>query len=423
MTVLTGPDHRCYFQHWRWEVPEDVLKRLPSPHLSRAEAGKEAVKILRSPSGAELVTGSELDLQLPQLALLAGNEAYAETAIADPLADLLLWHDWESNERKFPYPGIYAPLEIDAKTGKTESTAAIGCLGEGLVGIFAQAGIGVSPAVRVTRRWPDLIFQEDEDTHFCEAKGTLEAAEPGAPVTKCGKQRLALQDCALAALHHLAADPWVTVWSGFVQIELLEGHAFRFSVTFLEMRAPAGRKSSSTREVPDVVLNAIAERALAQALNEVDPQGRSWRVTRKRRVPKVPDLSRLELQQVAQTQVHRIIEAEFPALERYLEGVTSRVSELGSRVEVAPGTDFGRMRRIKSRHDGRPIRVRDIGDTTLVTESIKENLMAKIRGWWKPDWSQVTRTYNRKLFQGYRAGGNYYGLMPREQAQEHAAFE
>ena len=81
---------------------------------------------------------SEEDHDIPHLALLAGNEAYPESAIADPITDLRVWYDWRSGVRKFPYPGSYEPLEIRKHRGKIPSAGVIGVVGEILVSDFRK---------------------------------------------------------------------------------------------------------------------------------------------------------------------------------------------------------------------------------------------------------------------------------------------
>jgi hypothetical protein len=103
---------------------------------------------------------------IPDVALLAGNEAYPEAAIADPVSDLLVWHDWRTGRRRFPYPGTYAPLDMRGQGKKVAASTMIGVFGEIMTGIYAQSGIGISRIARVIGRWPDLIMKGSGEYHF-----------------------------------------------------------------------------------------------------------------------------------------------------------------------------------------------------------------------------------------------------------------
>ena len=101
----------------------------------------------------------------------SGNEAFAEAAVADPIADLEVWDEWRSGTRYFPYPGRYSRLGITRQDDKTSSPSSVGVIGEIMAGFFAQAGESPWVLVRVVRRWPDFIFSDRDGTYsFVESK-------------------------------------------------------------------------------------------------------------------------------------------------------------------------------------------------------------------------------------------------------------
>ncbi|MBS0261388.1 MAG: hypothetical protein JSS02_05475, partial [Planctomycetes bacterium] len=155
------------FEHWRYTFTEEILRRYGSRHYSRADVGwvlfEEACR------EATLKDGHHLMFHPDQI--LCSNEAFPEAAVADPLADLEIWDEWNNGTRAFPYPGRYSKLGITTQEDKTSSPSSIGVIGEIMAGIFAQAGICPWVLVRVVRKWPDFIFSQNNGMYsFVESK-------------------------------------------------------------------------------------------------------------------------------------------------------------------------------------------------------------------------------------------------------------
>ena len=184
--------------------------------------------------------------------IIFANEAFPESAVNDPLGDLRIWDLWQTGKRAFPYPGKYIPLEIFSQGTKVKSTSSMGVLGECLCGLYATAGIGPWPIVRVINRWPDFIFHDRnkkkfalmESKAFADINGSLSKFEDRF-------DKSILQEFLLDALKHLVSDRSVSVWGSFTSVKSVD--PFRAQVTFVETTLEGEAASSSSSTVVDML--------------------------------------------------------------------------------------------------------------------------------------------------------------------------
>lgn len=254
------------FQHWRHQVASTDLTKYGSPHFSQETAGRALTKAVFF--GADLADRHD-DVEFDPAHILCANEAFPESAIADPLADLEVWDQWRSGNRAFPYPGRFSRLGIRRQERKVSSTSSLGVLGEVMAGVYAQAGIAPNVLVRCVRRWPDFIFHTGGGHYaFVEAKAFASALDPSGGLP--GRiQPSVLAECMVDAVHQLNADPVITVWFAFTYV--VSVRPVRLKVTFLEVDAdPAHHRSVTARVLPTPVLEHIAECAVELAVEELD---------------------------------------------------------------------------------------------------------------------------------------------------------
>ena len=255
------------FLHVRCILGDDVLVRYGSPHFEPSRArGDLPEHVARVSKPVRHL--SEVRFSRPQL--IAANEAFPEAAVADPIADLELWEEWNRGTRTFPYPGRYCRLGISTQEGKTTSPSSVGVLGEIMAGLFAQAGISPWVIVRVVRRWPDFIFYtpHDQGRHaFVEAKAFTTAPE-GSPELFRRVHSNLLGEVAHQAVLQLNADPFVKVWGAFTHIASISPMKLR--VTFIEFDCGDARRAGAVhRALPHAVVEGLATRALWQAASKM----------------------------------------------------------------------------------------------------------------------------------------------------------
>lgn len=207
MATVPTRTYPCRFRHWTWQVPEPAM-RFSSPHFSKTDAGKGVLAAARDPA-AGAVMSVDATFLLPGLAIQAGNEGFAEAAVADPLADLAVWFDWHSGKRTFPYPGTYAPFGLTAQQAKQAATSVVGVCGEIITGLFAQAGLAFTPLIRPIHHWPDFIFVTSGGrVEYVEAKGhSVTSAVPVGAGVGATVPETVFRDCLLQALPLIDIGP------------------------------------------------------------------------------------------------------------------------------------------------------------------------------------------------------------------------
>lgn len=257
-----NPVH-VFFEHLRYEFPDEQLIRYGSPYFDVKTAGLDLVTFFK----ANVTKISDHSTIFDPRQLLSANESFPEAALADPLADLEVWDDWRAGMRAFPYPGTYSKLGITQQAPKTSASSSVGVLGEIMAGIYAQAGIAPWVLVRVIRHWPDFIFSLHNNRYaFVEAKAytgdDIKQSTHGIPHGLLG-------ECLVNSVQQLNADPYVQVWGAFTHLQKIT--PLTLHVVFVEMDTNDTRRSAlQTRILPDVIVNGLAERALNTSLHRVD---------------------------------------------------------------------------------------------------------------------------------------------------------
>jgi hypothetical protein len=255
------------FEHWSYTFSPDLLRKYGSRYFSANEAGINYRDDIYTRSS--LVSTHNLVFTASQL--VAGNEAFPEAAVADPISDLRVWDEWRTGSRYFPYPGRYRTLGITRQDAKIPSPSSVGVLGEIMAGFIAQVGISPFVLVRVVRRWPDFIFSHQNRLYsFVESKAFTER-----PSGEGGLRGRVLDpliaEGALAAAQQLTSDPFGKVWYSVTRV--VEINPLHLVVTLLELNVEdAIRNSSPPPAMPQVVVDGLAERAVNQAAARVEPR-------------------------------------------------------------------------------------------------------------------------------------------------------
>jgi hypothetical protein len=257
----------AHFQHWHYEIADELLTRYGSPLFSRTDAGAALQE--RLPSGAVMVSSRTINFQ--EQHIICANEAFPEAAVADPLADLQVWDEWETGHRIFPYPGRLSRLGLMRQEGKISSPSSAGVLGEIFGGLFAQAYVAPQALVRVIRHWPDLIFYADSDIYaFVDARAFTEELDGRYLRDRVPGGLLRELLCNVVA--QLNADPHLEVWLAFTGVLTIQPQ-FRLAVTFLTLTpSPGKRGANPRRNLPPAVVRGVAERAPAQATATLGPE-------------------------------------------------------------------------------------------------------------------------------------------------------
>jgi hypothetical protein len=254
---------QVYFEHLRYQFPDEQLIRYGSPYFDTRTAGLDLIRFFRS----DVVKVCDHAMTFDSRHLLSANEAFPEAALSDPLSDLVVWDDWRAGLRAFPYPGTYSKLGITQQDSKTSACTSVGVLGEIMAGVFSQAGISPWVLVRVIRHWPDFIFALKNNRYaFVESKAFTSGDEK---TSTHGIPNGLLGECLVASVQQLNADPYVQVWSAFTNVRHIA--PLTLHVIFLELDTNDNRRTSlPVRVLPDVIVNGIAERALNTSLHRVD---------------------------------------------------------------------------------------------------------------------------------------------------------
>lgn len=415
----------CHFEHWQWQVDERYLLRT-SNYFKSAEGLAEATTALYEEATRAYVA----DHSIPLLALYAGNEAYAESAVADPLADLNVWHEWRER-RQFPYPGEYEPFGIvyDDNSRKDSASSAVGALGEAIAGIYAQAGIASAPLVRSIGRWPDMILFHNR-FHFLEVKASRNLSERPRQSEELQVIPPKLRECLEPALEDLALQPHVHMWLALVDIYLPDLDQFRleFRVTFIELFT-AKSLSAGLPPMPLAVKDGILWRAAVKAMQQVSPYV-AWKAMKSKnlRRPRTnvesAPVETLEMSSIFEQKIKRDWTQEIQAGQRQLHKIafTQELNEsylgelmrelpayLERLVPVRPENPRG-YRRLKP-NDLDPIRPLGWGYLAHLTPEVADPKEAN----WRTEagaWDRVEKTIQRGSDQLYRAGGQFFTIVP-----------
>lgn len=395
------------FEHWRVELQEDWLIQFGSPHFepprARAELFRRCVD-----HGSQV--GPDLRLAFPRTQILLANEVFPEAAVADPLADLEVWDEWNSGIRAFPYPGQYSRLGLVTQESKTSASSSVGVLGEIMAGLFAQAGISPWVLVRVVRRWPDFIFYSPhEDRYsFVEAKAFTTELPRYSGLSGRVHEGL-LGECAHQAVQQINADPWVKVWGAFTAIRSLS--PFHLSVTFVEFDCGANRRTPGTRRlIPRAVITGIAGQALvlgAQNLSDDDYAALRHRQGRRR------EDAQHHLRQGARRHVEDLLLKAGPAVavsnsRADVEQEIDRLASSATTADEHEGKQFFEARRAAVKGEAAPIRV--LGEGVIQTKDLSREDLERFDHEWERDWRAATWSPDVDGVRGWRFGGSLYWL-------------
>ena len=412
------------FQHWEYETADELLIRYGSPFFSRTDAGNALQERLLA--GAVMV--SSQTFSFPEQQILCANEAFPEAAVADPLADLQVWAEWETGHRVFPYPGRFSRLGLTRQEGKISSPSSVGVLGEIFAGLFAQAYIAPQVLVRVIRHWPDLIFYSENEIYaFVEAKAFTEKLDgrllsdrvPGA----------LLKELLCNAVAQLNADPHLEIWGAFTGVLSIQPQ-FAVAVTFLRLTPPPGRRGANPRKnLPPAVVRGVAERALAQATANLGPE-----VLAALDDPRLPGrgpsggssslwgkrLSRVEVEAVlresAMREAEEVLARSGPAVA--VAGSREEIEEEVNRLveECRPNELRGGKRffEIKQSAVGSSLeRVRAAGDEWIFMANLAPADLHQVQAGWRRSWETAADPIT--IIDGYpvwRGGGAAYCIGP-----------
>lgn len=412
------------FQHWEYQIADEMLVRYGSPFFSRPDAGNALQERLLS--GAVMVSSQTLNLQEQQI--ICANEAFPEAAVADPLADLQVWDEWETGHRIFPYPGRFSRLGLTRQEGKTSSPSSVGVLGEIFAGLFAQAYVAPQVLVRVIRHWPDLIFYAGEEVYaFVEAKAFTEKLDgrhlqdrvPGA----------LLRELLCNAVAQLNADPHLEIWGSFTGVLTIQPQ-FTLAVTFLRLTPPPSRRGANPRKnLPPAVVRGVAERALAQATAMVGPDvlaaldgpRRSGSPGSQGGAPWGKRLSRAEvegmLRESAMREAEEVLAASGPAVA--VAGSREEIEQEVKRLveDCRPNELHGGKRffEIKQRAEGSVLeRVRIAGDELIFMANLSPADLHQVQARWRRSWESAAEPLT--ILDGYpvwRGGGAAYCIGQR----------
>ena len=401
------------FQHWRVELEDDWLIRFGSPHYE-SRAKNELFE--RCKAHGVPVTGSSIRLRFPRSQILLANEVFPEAAVADPLADLEIWDEWNSGIRVFPYPGQYSRLGLVTQQGKTSAPSSVGVLGEIMAGLFAQAYIAPWPLVRVVRYWPDLIFYSSREGRysFVEAKastGELGGYAPGLPRRV---PATLLGECALYAVQQINSDPWVKVWGAFTVVTSIS--PFHLTVTFVEFDATQGRRPDiSRRMMPHAVVTGLASRALVLAAQRMSPEDLSGLQPRKRHY-RMDAVRRLTHEARKHIEYLLIKAGPETAVSNSRAAIESEIEKLAATATVPQdqereGRHFFEARRDAAQGAIAPIRA--VGGQMINVRDLRDQEVEEIERGWHAEWETAAASARDGDGQeAWRFGGSLYWLGP-----------
>lgn len=393
-------------------MPEAMQRRYGSRSTARKEAGKVVAEALVA--GAVRETASPLRRSIQELAVIAANEVYAESAVADPLRDLACWHDWTTGTRSFPHPGQFLPLGITGQDSKQVARNAVGALGEAIAGLYAQRLIAPSPQVRVVGRWPDLIYYRDDVATFLEAKATSSTGDEPRGLAQLIDRGL-LQESMVDALQEFGADPSVRLCFVFTDVRVNGPEDFEFDTLIVDVSGPEERRAAVKPRPPEPLIRGLAERAIGRALATEAPRGGTWNLMKPAKVTKGQQKSAsadsARIASAASREAEDLLKVEVGDSPALLQCVVKEVERLSDNVQVDEKVKERRLEGLKRdvSTELRIERVRTFWNHVLVTVPLKDHEV------WtpQPTWTGTDLAEPEK-FEGhdfYRAGGNLYGVL------------
>lgn len=384
-----------HFEHWQHTFSRELLDKYSSRYYSGAERGHAGMKAILGHATRQV----QFSTALSNDQILCANEAFPESAIADPIADLDVWDAWQNEKRQFPFRGYYRRLGIKGPKRKRSSNTTVGVLGEILAGLFGQCGVAPLIVVRVVGKWPDFIFALGE-RRFAFVESKAFAGKPDGKSDLMGwLQKGLLLEAAGDAIHELAVDDSLSIWYSFTHIETVK--PLKVNVTFLELKSGrSGIRKADSAVLPPAVVEGLARRALEQGLGRAyaaSGEDFEQQVTA-RDTRRIDDLRRMASEIVPEL----IDEAGIPphddksrrGAETAIEEAMGRtLGKLGGkkthcdRDETMVGRRLSEAKTTAAKGELTPLRM--VGNRSIFIADLPGHSIAELRGGWLPDWQKV----------------------------------
>lgn len=401
------------FHHYSIELPDEILSRFGSRYYPRTDAGKEVRKWLINSIG-----DPEIELHLPfdETQVKLGNEAFPEAALADPLADLEVWDEWQSGLRRFPYPGVYTRLNIFHQEKKTSATSNIGVLGEIFTGLFSQNYVGPLVVVRPIRRWPDFIFLGlDGRYSFVESKATASVDSPKPIGIQSIREKL-LGEGLIDAVQELNAEPLLRVWLCFTDIISVQP-TVSVNVCVIELEAPKERQDGRKPIIPDAIVEGLAQQLIVASAAEIEPEYEE-------NLFDIPKVEQAELWQKitdrALERTEQIIPMSVPEglQEQAAEYIRSRIKQEKRRkikLDLAEGSRLTTAKSVAAR--GTLATIRQVPGTgkRLMLADLPPDALELLCASWQPNWKEANQPWGEAQgLQLWRCSSAVFGLGGKE---------
>jgi len=397
------------FQHWKHRFGQETLIQYGSPHYDERRA---RFGLLQDVEPVESTTARGT-YGLSRMHLACANEVFPEAAVADPVADLEVWQEWQDGTREFPYPGQYSRLGISGPSeSKTSSPSSVGVIGEVAAGLFAQAFVGPWVIVRVIRRWPDFIFYNPKADRYSFVESKAFTTTPKGEGILSRVPGNLLGECLREAVYQLNADPSLRVWGAFTHVASVS--PMHLNVTFLQLSAPDALKSTRRRVVPASVVHGMARRSVAKALHELTPEQRSELGPRKGRKPKartdveasLKALSRVHLESLlTENASQSAIGASRRAIDKELTAVVQAV-KISWESQETEGREGERFRVAKvAAARGEWAEIRSTSLFSIEMRDLSDAEKSRIESRWRPSWDKAVRPWGDSDQMRWRCGG------------------
>jgi hypothetical protein len=407
------------FEHCKCELTAQELRRYGSPHFDRRTVGQELARVIEKRAtimahGVHLVDRDQI---------IVSNQAYPESAVVDPLADLELWEEWRLGIREFPYPGHYAPLGLFRQGIKTSSSSSVGVIGEIIAGLISEHLIARTILVRVIRRWPDFILyagmqSEKNIFAFVESKAIGPDSDERRHVFRHRVPEPLFWDCALTAVHQLNADPLVEVWGAFTWVRNIV--PFEIAVTFIQFVATNERRDLfASTDVPPAVLAGISERSVGAAVSELTDEERDKLTLERTRRPQDARIYQGRVLTRANQEFNSILSDELQGDDLHIsddartKGLRAALNRLDREAQM-----YGRrFKEAKSASNDVKF-VGSVGGRGVFMSGLSRQDFAKLRSAWKPTWTDAFEPWEvRDGTPFWRTGGALFSISGTDSAK------
>ena len=339
---------------------------------------------------------SALDTSFKYSQIICGNEAFPESAVSDPIADLEVWDEWRSGMRYFPYTGRYSKLGISRQEEKTSSSSSVGVLGEIMAGYFAQVGVSPRVLVRVVRRWPDFIFSHGDKTYsFVEAKAFTQnpRGDYGLPARVLN---LHVSEGAVDTVQQLNSDPFGKVWYAMTRIVSIRPMVLE--VTMLELVVPSIRRQRhQVKSMPQSVVDGLAKRAINQAAASLVPdEYADLEKQPKHRILEVPQ----KIERLAEQEIDSLLDEAGAEVtdEEDRRSVQTAISKMLTKLQKKKlrrreedevvGRRF--LEAKETAAEGRFSKLRQVSDKWLLIADLAEEQRITVKQNWSSNWERAS---------------------------------